>query len=89
MKQTYIKPTTEQIEVEINQMVCASPENKYTLNRYSRWGATEIQNAYGNDAWVNEGHVSEQMTIGGIDAVEMAGDDDQDRYSRTNSGLWE
>lgn len=89
MKQTYIQPVTEQIEAEVVQLVCASPETTYTFNRYGRWGATIEQNKYGNDAWVNEGHVGEEKTVGGFEAVPMGGDDNDDLYSRTNQAFWE
>jgi hypothetical protein len=85
MKQTYIKPATEQIEAEVIEMVCAS---KYTLNRYGQWGASAEQSDYGNNKWVIENYQGSAEKIGGFTAVDIE-DDTDDLASRSNEGLWE
>lgn len=85
MKKIYIIPTTQRIETDAFEMVCAS---KYMVKKYGAWGATEAQNQYGNDAWQIEGYISGAQQVGGFTAVDIE-DDYGTLESRSNESLWE
>ena len=88
MKRRYVKPEVERIEAETQQMVCLS-DPKVRVKPHAYWGEKEIQNAYAKDGWINEGHIGTRVGYSEGLVISVAGDDDDDLFSRGNSSLWE
>ena len=86
MKQIYVRPEAEVIRAELISMVCAS---RIVVQPNAYWGENVDQNQYSNNAWINEQQTTADVGYSEGHVVPIAGDDEWDLPSRSNTSLWE
>ena len=82
MKNVYIAPVTETINMEFMSFVCASPV--YKLTRTAEWGDN---GTYAPENWINEKKPT--TSIPDYPKVTVIMDDPDDLPSRGKSSLWD